>query len=108
MPGFIAHMLISDDARERLRNAPRAEDPAGQLQSFVRDVLDKHCNYMRLGALGPDLPYYLNPSPEAIAEAYESANARRLAQGYHQQVAQERVQRSTGKLIKPGSVASPE
>jgi hypothetical protein len=50
MPASIAHMLISKKIRESLQ----------PLTSFreLSDFLEKHKNYMDLGSLGPDLPYY--------------------------------------------------
>ena len=51
MPAFIVHMLISRRVRDTLRRDP-------EMQGFVNDVLEKQANYMELGSLGPDLPYY--------------------------------------------------
>ena len=50
MPASIAHMLIADAAFDRVS----VELPAAD---FV-DMLRSHAEYLRLGALGPDLPYY--------------------------------------------------
>jgi hypothetical protein len=51
MPASITHMLISRRVRDRLRQMP-------ELANFVNAVLDKHSQYMELGSLGPDLPYF--------------------------------------------------
>jgi hypothetical protein len=57
MPAFIAHMLIADAVRERLRATSSANEAENQLTTFC-NILDKYSAYMRLGAIGPDLPYY--------------------------------------------------
>lgn len=44
-------MLISKRTRDRLRQMR-------EMAKFVADVLDKHPQYMELGSLGPDLPYF--------------------------------------------------
>jgi hypothetical protein len=49
MPASIAHMLISQKVREKLQDFTDDEFNA---------LLQTHKNYMDLGALGPDLPYY--------------------------------------------------
>lgn len=52
MPASIAHMLISEKARKEL----------GKEKKYKKfsDILEKHKNYMELGSLGPDLPYYVS------------------------------------------------
>ena len=49
MPASIAHMLIAQKVREKLQDFTDDEFNA---------LLQTHKNYMDLGALGPDLPYY--------------------------------------------------
>ena len=51
MSAPIAHMLIAKRVRERLKAIP---DTA----TFATNVLDAHSQYMALGSLGPDLPYF--------------------------------------------------
>jgi hypothetical protein len=58
MPAFIAHMLIANAVCKRLGEAAKAGNQEEPLTMFTRNVLDKHSAYMRLGALGPDMPYY--------------------------------------------------
>jgi len=58
MPAFIAHIHITDAVRERLRAIATKENPKGVLANFVTDVFDAYPDYMHLGAIGPDLPYY--------------------------------------------------
>jgi hypothetical protein len=58
MPASIAHMLISENCREGFKTRNR-------YQSF-HAILDKHKNYMQLGSLGPDLPYYENAAKAAL------------------------------------------
>lgn len=50
MSASIAHMLISRRVREKLMKE-------GSYAEFCK-VLEKNKNYMELGSLGPDLPYY--------------------------------------------------
>ena len=50
MPASIAHMLVSRKVRERLQPMESFQD--------LSDFLEKHKNYMDLGSLGPDLPYF--------------------------------------------------
>jgi len=58
MPAFVAHIHIADTVRERLRVIANADNPLGMLANFVTQVLDVYPDYMHLGAIGPDLPYY--------------------------------------------------
>jgi len=58
MPAFVAHIHIADTVRDRLRTIANKEDPLGLLARFVTQALDAHPEYMHLGAIGPDLPYY--------------------------------------------------
>lgn len=51
MSAPIAHMLIAKRVRERLKEAP-------ETVGFATTVLDAHPEYMALGSLGPDLPYF--------------------------------------------------
>jgi hypothetical protein len=51
MSAPIAHMLIAKRVRERLKVDPDAAE-------FATKVLDAHSQYMALGSLGPDLPYF--------------------------------------------------
>ena len=53
MPASIAHMLIAEQARDRLLT-----DSDQEIVKFAKNVLGKHPQYMRLGSLGPDLPYF--------------------------------------------------
>lgn len=53
MPASLAHMLIAQRVRNRL-----LQDGDVQVAEFVADVLAKHPQYMELGSLGPDLPYF--------------------------------------------------
>jgi len=53
MPASIAHMLIAAQARNKLLT-----DNDQDVVKFATDVLDKHPEYMSLGSLGPDLPYF--------------------------------------------------
>jgi len=50
MPASIAHMLVSRKVRENLQTMESFKD--------LSDFLKTHKNYMDLGSLGPDLPYY--------------------------------------------------
>jgi hypothetical protein len=52
MPANIAHMLIAKGVRSKV-----GED--GSMNDFSK-ILTENTNYMDLGALGPDLPYYSN------------------------------------------------
>jgi hypothetical protein len=58
MPAFVAHIHIADVVRDRLKAIATKEDPPGILARFVTQVLDVYPEYMHLGAIGPDLPYY--------------------------------------------------
>lgn len=53
MPASLAHMLIAQRVRDRL-----LKDSDTQVAEFAADVLKKHPQYMELGSLGPDLPYF--------------------------------------------------
>jgi hypothetical protein len=53
MPAPITHMLIAEQAKDRL-----LADGDPEVAKFAADVLDKHPQYMKLGSLGPDLPYF--------------------------------------------------
>ena len=57
MPASIAHMLISQQVRNDLRNDDKVTD-SDKLKEFLRIVLDKYPAFMELGSLGPDLPYF--------------------------------------------------
>jgi hypothetical protein len=50
MPASIAHILLSRKVRESLQPVENFKD--------LNDCLEAHKNYMDLGSLGPDLPYY--------------------------------------------------
>lgn len=51
MSAPIAHMLIAERVRERLLADSSTTE-------FAKSVLDAHSQYMALGSLGPDLPYF--------------------------------------------------
>jgi hypothetical protein len=50
MPASIAHMLISRKSREEIAGMEIFKDFGA--------ILEQHKEYMELGSLGPDLPYY--------------------------------------------------
>src|SRR5512143_604922 len=58
MPASIAHMLIVEEAHNRLASE-------GNFEKF-KEFLSKHRKYMMLGSVGPDLPYYGNMLKGAI------------------------------------------
>lgn len=53
MPAPITHMLVAEQATARL-----LADNDPELVTFATDVLNAHPRYMKLGSLGPDLPYF--------------------------------------------------
>ena len=53
MPAPITHMFVAQSAKDRL-----LADGDPEIIKFAADVLDRHPHYLRLGALGPDLPYF--------------------------------------------------
>jgi len=53
MPASLAHMMIARRVRDHL-----LKDNDAQVAEFAADVLKKHPQYMELGSLGPDLPYF--------------------------------------------------
>jgi hypothetical protein len=70
MPASIAHMLIAKKARENLgafQGGPAA------LGHFAK-LLERHQNYMALGSLGPDLPYYENVTMDALHTLFDRSD----------------------------------
>ncbi len=57
MPAFIAHIFIADTVCEKIGELSKNTSDK-LLTDFVKRVLDEHRAYVRLGAIGPDLPYY--------------------------------------------------
>lgn len=53
MPAFMTHMYIARQVREVLRR--EVDD---NTKALLANVLDKYPNYMAIGSLGPDLPYF--------------------------------------------------
>jgi len=83
MPGLGTHVLVSDRVADRLSvikrwpYAAREFGPNNILPGALADIASRHKNYYALGAVGPDLFFFLPDFRNHLADVGQSVLLRR-------------------------------